>query len=579
MKRHNRFKEDTNLIHGIGASEGICIGKIFKYDHVDVQAKTNTVEDCGAEIERFKQGVSQSIVDLEGIKEHAQENISPETAAIFEAHIEILKDPEFIGQVKEVIETEKINGEYGLEKVSQQFVAMFESMDNEYLRERAADIKDVSRRVLMHMKGLKSHDLSEINSEVILVARDLTPSDTAQLNRRWVKGFVTDIGGRTSHSAIMARTLEIPAVVGTMTGFESLKDGEQVILDGNEGIIYQNPEQERLEEYAEKIQELERQKKLRETYIDKASVTADGVHIEIGANIGSPEDIEGALSHGAECIGLYRTEFLYMGKKNFPTEDEQFEAYKKVLEAMENKPVVVRTLDIGGDKELDYMTMDKELNPFLGNRAIRLCLSNEELFLTQLKALLRASVYGNLHIMFPMIATLEELRQAKGLLEVAKEELQQNTKYSEAEFKYKIGIMVEIPSTAIMAPVFAKEVDFFSIGTNDLIQYTFAADRMNENVSYLYQPFNPAILNLVHMVIEAAHKEGKWVGMCGEMAGEPMALGLLIGLGLDEFSMSAPGILRARQQAATIDSRQASKIAKEALTLTSQEDVLALVRG
>lgn len=246
---------------------------------------------------------------------------------------------------------------------------------------------------------------------------------------------------------------------------------------------------------------------------------------------------------------------------------------------MENKPVVVRTLDIGGDKELDYMTMDKELNPFLGNRAIRLCLSNEELFLTQLKALLRASIYGNLHIMFPMIATLEELRQAKGLLEVAKEELQQNTKYSEAEFKYKIGIMVEIPSTAIMAPVFAKEVDFFSIGTNDLIQYTFAADRMNENVSYLYQPFNPAILNLVHMVIEAAHKEGKWVGMCGEMAGEPMALGLLIGLGLDEFSMSAPGILRARQQAATIDSRQASKIAKEALTLTSQEDVLALVRG
>jgi phosphotransferase system enzyme I (PtsI) len=565
------------LIRGIGASEGISIGKVFKYDHIEVIAEKNEVKDTALEIERFQKGLTESIVDLTGIKDYAEENINAETAAIFEAHIEILKDPEFANQVKEVITTEGINGEYGLEKVSQQFVSMFENMDNEYFRERAADIKDVSRRVLMHMKGIKSHDLSEINSEVILAARDLTPSDTAQLNRKWVKGFITDIGGRTSHSAIMARTLEIPAVVGTMTGFDSLEDGEIVILDGMQGIIIQNPDESVLADYQEKIKELEVLKTIRAAYIDKPSLTADGLHIEIGANIGSPEDLDGVLSYGAECIGLYRTEFLYMGKKTFPTEDEQFEAYKKVLEGMKDKPVVVRTLDIGGDKELDYMTMEKELNPFLGNRAIRLCLSRKELFLTQLKALLRASVYGNLHIMFPMIATIDELREAKQMIQVAKEELQKKEAYEELEFSYKIGIMVEIPSTAIMASAFAKEVDFFSIGTNDLIQYTFAADRMNENVSYLYQPFNPAILKLVKMVIEAARAEGKWVGMCGEMAGEPLALPLLIGLGLDEYSMSAPGILRARQQAETIDSNKARDIAQQALELTSQEDVLALI--
>ncbi len=567
------------MIRGIGASEGISIGKVFKYDHIEVIAEKNEVEDTALEIERFQKGLTESIVDLTGIKDYAEENINAETAAIFEAHIEILKDPEFANQVKEVILSEGINGEYGLEKVTHQFVSMFENMDNEYFRERAADIKDVSRRVLMHMKGIKSHDLSEINSEVILAARDLTPSDTAQLNRKWVKGFITDIGGRTSHSAIMARTLEIPAVVGTMTGFDSLEDGEIVILDGMQGIIIQNPDESVLADYQEKIKELEALKTIRAAYIDKPSVTADGLHIEIGANIGSPEDLDGVLSYGAEWFGLYRTEFLYMGKKTFPTEDEQFEAYKKVLEGMKDKPVVVRTLDIGGDKELDYMTMEKELNPFLGNRAIRLCLSRKDLFLTQLKALLRASVYGNLHIMFPMIATLDELREAKQMIQVAKEELQKKATYEEFEFSYKIGIMVEIPSTAIMASAFAKEVDFFSIGTNDLIQYTFAADRMNENVSYLYQPFNPAILKLVKMVIEAAHAEGKWVGMCGEMAGEPLALPLLIGLGLDEYSMSAPGILRARQQAETIDSNKARDIAQQALELTSQEDVLALIGG
>lgn len=564
------------MICGIGASEGVGIGKVLKYDHTEVIARKNVVKDTAFEIERFQKGLMESISDLTEIKEYAEVNINAETAAIFEAHIEILKDPEFTNQVIDVITHESINGEYGLEKICHQFVSMFENMENEYFRERAADIKDVSRRILMHMKGIKSYDLSKINSEIILVVRDLTPSDTVQLNRRWVKGFITDIGGRTSHSAIMARTFEIPAVVGTMTGFDSLEDGESIVLDGTNGIILQNPDDSVIAEYQDKIKELENLRAIRAAYIDKPSLTADGVHIEIGANIGSPLDLDSALSYGAECIGLYRTEFLYMEKKTFPTEDEQFEAYKKVLEVMRDKPVVVRTLDIGGDKKLAYMTMEKELNPFLGNRAIRLCLTKKELFLTQLKALLRASVYGNLHIMFPMIATLDELREAKEMLSVAKEELQKSEAF---EFSYKIGIMVEIPSTAIMASAFAKEVDFFSIGTNDLIQYTFAADRMNENVSYLYQPFNPAILKLVNMVIQAAHKEGKWVGMCGEMAGELLALPLLIGLGLDELSMSAPGILKARQQAEKIDSRKAMDIAKQALKLTCQEEVLALLGG
>ncbi len=473
------------------------------------------------------------------------------------------------------INDEHVNADYALKEVADTFVAMFESMDNEYFRERAADIKDVTKRVLTHIQGLETSSLAEISEEVIVLAKDLTPSDTAQLNKELVKGFITDIGGRTSHSAIMARTLEIPAVVGTKTGYDVLENGDMVILNGSTGEVVIKPTQEEIDAYMLKIEEYERQKALWQQFKDKPSLTKDGKHIEMGANIGNPEDLEGVINNGGECIGLYRTEFLYMGKSDYPNEEEQYNAYKAVLEGMAGKPVVVRTLDIGGDKELSYLKMDHELNPFLGNRALRLCLNMPDVFRTQLRALLRASVHGDLHIMFPMIATAGELRKAKEFLANVKAELvEEGIEVSES---VKVGIMIEIPAAAVIADVLAKEVDFFSIGTNDLIQYTFAADRMNEKVSYLYQPFNPSLLRLISMVIKAAHKEGKWAGMCGEMAGEIKALPLLIGLGLDEYSMSASGILKARYLADKIDSEEAKALAEKALECDSQIAVLELV--
>lgn len=563
------------MLKGIGASDGIRIGKVYKYNQVELVIEKSAVENTEEEIAKFQGALLKSEVELSAIKEKTEKNVDAETAAIFGAHIEILNDPELAGAVEAKVNDEHVNADYALKEVADTFVAMFESMDNEYFRERAADIKDVTKRVLIHIQGLEMSSLAEIDEEVIVVAKDLTPSDTAQLNKALVKGFVTDIGGRTSHSAIMARTLEIPAVVGTKNGFDTLKSGDNIILNGSTGEVIINPTQEEIDAYQDKIKEYERLKVLWSEYKDKESRTKDGKHIEMGANIGNPEDLEGVVANGGECIGLYRTEFLYMGKSDYPNEEEQYNAYKSVLEGLKGKPVVVRTLDIGGDKELSYLEMEQELNPFLGNRALRLCLNMPEVFKTQLRALLRASVHGDLHIMFPMIATVDELRAAKEFLTTVKEELvAEGTKVSD---DIKVGIMIEIPAAAIASDILAKEVDFFSIGTNDLIQYTFAADRMNEKVSYLYQPFNPSLLRLINMVIENAHKEGKWVGMCGEMAGEIKALPLLIGLGLDEFSMSASGIMRARYLADRIDSEDAKALVKEALMQPNQEAVLNLV--
>jgi len=561
---------------GIGASIGYSIGKVYKYNQEAIVIHKTSIEDVSTEIRRFMHCISQSIDELLVIKEKIAVNVDEETAEIFGAHIEILNDPELIEGVKSKISSECVNADYALSYVSDTFVAIFEAMDNEYIRERAADIKDVTKRVLIHLQGLKVSSLTEIDEEVIVVARDLTPSDTAQLNKKLVKGFVTDIGGRTSHSAIMARTLEIPAVVGCKDAFEQLGDGDFIVLDGATGDIIKNPTSEELAVYKEKIEAYTKEKEIWGQYRDKSSVTLDNKHIELGANIGNPEDLEGVLKQGAESVGLYRTEFLYMGRSDYPNEEEQYKAYKAVLVGMGTKPVVVRTLDIGGDKELDYLKMEHEMNPFLGNRALRLCLTLPDVFRTQLRALLRASVHGNLHIMFPMIATLGEIRAAKAFLKKVEEELLSEGK--DISTSYKIGIMIEIPAAAILADIFAKEVDFFSIGTNDLIQYTFAADRMNEKVAYLYQPYNPSLLRLVSMVIKAAHKEGKWVGMCGEMAGELDALPLLIGLGLDEFSMSASSILRARHLVSKIDSSKAAALAEKALTLDSQEAVLEVVK-
>jgi len=563
------------MIKGIGASDGISIGKVYKYFQAEVVIDKIAVEDTASEIKKFRNALKVSQEELTVIKEKTAKNVNAETAEIFGAHIEILNDPELSGAVESKISDEHVNADYALKEVADTFVSMFEAMDNEYFRERAADIKDVTNRVLIHIQGLKTSSLSEISEEVILVAKDLTPSDTTQLNKDLVQGFITNIGGRTSHSAIMARTLEIPAVVGAKTAFDMIEDGVTLIMNGQTGEVIIDPKEDIIKEYKSKIEVYEKEKAIWNTFKDKASRTKDDKHIEIGANIGNPEDLEGVKKNGGECIGLYRTEFLYMGKSDYPNEEEQYIAYKTVLEGMEGKPVVVRTLDIGGDKKLDYLKLDDELNPFLGNRALRLCLNMPEVFKTQLRALLRASIHGDLHIMFPMIATVDELRTAKNMLkEVEKELLDEGKEISQ---KVKIGIMIEIPAAAIASDILAKEVDFFSIGTNDLIQYTFAADRMNEKVSYLYQPFNPSLLRLINMVISNAHKEGKWVGMCGEVAGEVKALPILLGLGLDEFSMSAPGILRSRYLANRIDSAAAREMALKALECANQEEVIALV--
>ncbi len=564
-----------NFLNGIAASSGIAIAKAYRLVEPDLTFTKKSIDNDTVEIDRFRAALSQSKVELEGIRDKAKVELGADKAAIFEAHLLVLSDPELVSPIEDKIKTDKVNAEFALKETADMFVAMFESMDNEYMKERAADIRDVTKRVLSHLLGVQIVNPSMISEEVIIVAEDLTPSDTAQLNRQFVKGFTTDIGGRTSHSAIMARSMEIPAVVGTKTATEEIQNGDLVIVDGLNGQVYINPTAEEVERFKSEHAAFEAQKAEWAKLVNEQTVTSDGHHVELAANIGTPKDLKGVVNNGGEGVGLYRTEFLYMGRDQLPTEEEQFESYKAVLEGMDGKPVVVRTLDIGGDKELPYLNLPKEMNPFLGFRAIRLCLEEQDMFRTQLRALLRASVYGNLKIMFPMIATLSEFRQGKAILEEERQKLQaEGVAVSE---KIELGIMVEIPSTAVIADQFAKEVDFFSIGTNDLIQYTMAADRMNERVSYLYQPYNPAILRLVKMVIDAAHKEGKWAGMCGEMAGDEQAIPVLLGLGLDEFSMSATSILKARSQIRNLSKADMEALASEVLQMSTTEEVLEAV--
>ncbi|RSK29052.1 phosphoenolpyruvate--protein phosphotransferase [Bacillus sp. HMF5848] len=562
-------------INGIGASTGIAIAKAFRLENPDLTIEQKTITDIDAEVARLDAAFAKAMDELEVIKQKTLETLGADKAEIFSAHLLVLGDPELVNPIKDKIKHDKANAEVALQETATMFITMFEQMDNEYMKERAADIRDVTRRVLAHLLGVKFANPATISEEVIVIAEDLTPSDTAQLNKQYVKGFTTDIGGRTSHSAIMARSLEIPAVVGTKKVMVEIKDGDMIVLDGTEGTVIVNPDEATIAEYKQKQEAFAKEKEEMQKLVNEATVSKDGVHVELAANIGTPDDIEGVVKNGAEAVGLYRTEFLYMGRSELPTEDEQFEAYKAVLEGMNEKPVVVRTLDIGGDKELPYLDLPKEMNPFLGFRAIRLCLEEEGIFRTQLRALLRASEYGLLKIMFPMIATLKEFREAKAMLLEEKDKLvAEGVKVSD---NIEIGIMVEIPSTAVIADQFAKEVDFFSIGTNDLIQYTMAADRMNERVAYLYQPYNPAILRLVKMVIDAAHKEGKWAGMCGEMAGDAKAIPLLLGLGLDEFSMSASSILPARTQIRDLSKADMQQLAEKALNCSTVDEVLELV--
>lgn len=565
----------TKNIRGIAASDGVAIAKAYLLVEPDLSFDNGTVTDTEAEVAKFNGALNTSKVELTKIRNNAEQQLGADKAAIFDAHLLVLEDPELIQPIEEKIKNENVNAAQALTDVSNQFITIFESMDNEYMTERAADIRDVSKRVLAHILGVDLPNPSIIDESVVIIGNDLTPSDTAQLNKQYVQGFVTNIGGRTSHSAIMSRSLEIPAVVGTKTITEEVEAGDIIIVDGMTGDVIVNPSDEVVAQYQEKRDNFFKDKQELQKLRDAESVTEDGHHVELAANIGTPNDLPGVVENGAEGIGLYRTEFLYMGRDQMPTEDEQFEAYKAVLEAMKGKRVVVRTLDIGGDKELPYLDLPEEMNPFLGYRAIRLCLAQPEIFRPQLRALLRASVYGKLNIMFPMVATIQEFRDAKALLE----EERQNLKNEGVEVSddIEVGIMVEIPSTAALADVFAKEVDFFSIGTNDLIQYTMAADRMSERVSYLYQPYNPAILRLVQRVIAASHAEGKWTGMCGEMAGDQTAIPLLLGLGLDEFSMSATSILKARRLIRNLSEAQMKDLAAKAVNCATSEEVVALV--
>lgn len=562
---------------GIAASDGIAIAPAYLLTEPDLSFDKVAVNDTAAEIARLEAALEQAKTEITAIRDLALQTLGEHEAQVFEAHLLVLGDPELTDQIKSTIESTKVNAESALKDVSDMFIGIFASMeDNPYMQERAADIKDVSERVLAALLGVKLPSPATINEEVVVIAHDLTPSDTAQLNKQYVKAFVTNIGGRTSHSAIMARSLEIPAIVGTKSVTSDVKDGDLLIVDALEGKVLVNPTEEEIAEYTAKAEAFAAQKAEWAKLVSAPSVTKDGKHVELAANIGTPKDVAGVLENGADGVGLYRTEFLYMDAADFPSEDEQYQAYKTVLESMVGKGVVVRTMDIGGDKELPYLQLPHEMNPFLGYRAIRISLDRTDMFKTQLRALLRASVHGDLRIMFPMIATLQEFRSAKAILDEVKVELlNEGVHVSDS---IQVGIMIEIPAAAVLAHQFAKEVDFFSIGTNDLIQYTMAADRMNEQVSYLYQPYNPSILTLIKHVIDSSHKEGKWTGMCGEMAGDQTAVPLLLGMGLDEFSMSATSILKTRSLIAKLDSKEMEALANKAITeCTTADEVVALV--
>ncbi len=563
------------IIKGLQVSEGIGVGKVYIINELDLNIKKISISDNTEELKKFDKAIIDTIEKIEEIKEHTKKVLGEEKALVFESHIMLLQDPELINQVKNKIVYDNCNAEFALKEVRDSFVMIFSSMeDNEYMQERAIDIKDTTNRVIAFLTNQKYPDLMNINEEVIIITNDLTPSDTAQLNKKYVKGIATNIGGKTSHSAIMARTLQIPCIVGTNNITKLVKENQKIILDAINGEIHLETNDELLSKFINKQSKFEEFQKNVLEYINKETTTKDNFKTELAANIGSVKDLEKVLKSGAEGIGLFRTEFLYMDSTSLPTEEEQFESYKTVLENMNNKPVVIRTLDIGGDKELSYLPLPKETNPFLGYRAIRLCLDRKDIFKTQLRALLRASTYGNLKIMFPMIATVDEFIESKNYLLNVKEELiNEGISVSNVE----VGMMMEIPSAAILADVFAEYVDFFSIGTNDLIQYSFAADRMNEHVSYLYQPLNPSLLRLVNFIITSAHKKGKWVGMCGEVASDKDAIPFLIGMGLDEFSMSSSAIAESRYIISKLNKKDLENLVDKALKSHTSNDVLKLL--
>ena len=564
------------MLKGIAASQGIAIAKVYKLEQ-PVLKIVQTSANPEDELKKLDSAFTKTIADIEQIKEVASKTLAEEELAIFDAHLMMIGDPEFRASIENEITSNSVNAEYAADCVSKMMISMFESMDDEYMRARAADIKDVSFRLLCNITGNEIPNLSTLNEPVVVVAKDLTPSDTGSLNKEFAKGFATEIGGRTSHSAIMARSLEIPAIVGVNEILNTLKSGDLVILDAINGEVITEPTEEQIADYTKRAEEFCANKEALKALKDKPSVSIDGHKVELVGNIGSPADVDAVNANGGEGVGLFRTEFLYMKSENdFPNEDMQFAAYKSVLEGMNGKQVVIRTLDIGGDKKLSYYQFEEEMNPFLGVRAVRFCLSRKDIFRVQLRALLRASAFGKLCIMFPMIATVAEFREAKAVYD---EERAKLIAEGVTVGDVQVGIMIEIPAAAVLADQLAKEADFFSIGTNDLIQYSMAADRMSQPVSYLYQPLNPSVLRLIKMAIDGAHKEGKWCGMCGEMAGDELAAPILLGLGLDEFSMSATSILPARKIINSLSYAKMKELAEKAVASSTEAEVVELIKN
>lgn len=565
------------MFRGISASPGIAIGRALLLKENKYKIFKKIVSDSITEKQRLENAVTKAKEELKIIITNAEKKLGKEKVKIFEAHLLMLDDPEFIGVIISKILYENVNAEYAVKVTSEDIAAIFETLDDSYMKERAADVRDVSIRLINILMEIKTISISNIQDKCILIAHDLTPSDTAQIDKENVLGFITEIGGVTSHSAIIARTIGVPAVVGLEKGLLNIKNNDLIILDGNEGLIIINPDEGILKDYKDKIryQQIFKEELIKYKNID--TKTMDGIKVEVSCNIGSIEDLNAALENGAEGIGLFRTEFLYMSKDKLPTEDEQFNAYKEVLENMNKKSVIIRTLDIGGDKNLSYLKIDNELNPFLGYRAIRLCLGTKDIFKVQLRALLKASNYGNLKIMFPMICNVEEIREAKKLLEECKEELKrENIEYDD---KVQVGIMIEVPSAAIISDILAEEVDFLSIGTNDLMQYTLAVDRMNEKVSYLYDFYNPAVLRLINIIVRNANQKGKYVGMCGEMAGKKELIPLLLGMGLREFSMNASSILEIRKEINDLKFEKCRGLANKLDDLRTSKEVRELLNG
>ena len=565
-------------IQGISGSRGVAVGNVYRYIQEEIVIPDYTVADdkVEEEIGKFAAAMAATLKQLDTIRQKALDEMGPEEAAIFEAHMQIAQDPSLSDGIKSLVESSHTNVVAATAQTIETFANIFLGMEDAYMRERGADIKDIGDRLMRNMLGMNPRGLSHISGEVILVAQDLAPSDTASLDKNVVKGIVTAAGGPTSHAAIMARTLEIPAVMG-VGDIESFVDGDRAVVLGTDGIVEMNPSDADWDEYTNQAAAFQEELKCLRESANLEATTTDGHHVELFGNIGKAKDAKNALTMGAQGIGLYRTEFLYMENDELPAEDVQFEEYKKVAQDMKGKPVIIRTMDIGGDKELKCLDLPSEMNPFLGYRAIRISLNRPDIFKVQLRALLRASAFGDIHIMYPMIASVEEVKQANAMLDECKDELTAEGK--EFNKDIKVGIMIEVPAAAVISPILAKYVDFFSIGTNDLCQYTLAVDRMNEAIGSLYQPLHPGVLRLIKHVIDASHEQGKFTGMCGELASDPVATMILLGLGLDEFSMTASSIPLIKNILRSVSKAECEEVANKALTMDTAEEITGYAKS